>query len=438
MFEFTKRAILPAVLGLAVLALSDARAQAQVFVNPFFQVRPGLSLAQAAYNISALGQALQNVPPYVYGVNPYPRVANVNGWGYGRSYGAPYGAGYSRPYGSAYNGAYGGAPGTYGSPYASGANGYGSPYDSSYAPSYDPYSSYLSASASVVNAQGEFMVKQQQAMKLYEQVRSERIENRRRAFAQYLYERDKTPTAEEARQGSLKQQVQRARNNPPVTEIWSGKALNDLLADLQRRPAGNDSATLQDLLTLDEDTIRHLNVTRGAGNISLLKNDGRFLWPVGLAGSDYQGSRERLDALVAKAVGQAQFNHQVDAQTLRELGSATDELRTQLRNHARELSASLYIDAKSFLNELEQACITLRHKDVGNHLGGISAFKARTVPDLVKYMTDHGLQFASALPADRASYVTLHQALANYGPTAQKRTAERNSPSLEVAKQAAY
>jgi hypothetical protein len=237
----------------------------------------------------------------------------------------------------------------YGGPYG-GANGYASPYDSSYAPSYDPYGSYLSASASVVNAQGEFMVKQQQALKLYEQVRSERIENRRRAFAQYLYERDKTPTAEEARQGSLKQQVQRARNNPPVTEIWSGKALNDLLADLQRRPAGNESATLQDLLTLDEDTIRHLNVTRGAGNIGLLKNDGRLLWPVGLHGSDYQGSRERLDALVAKAVGQAQFNHQVDAQTLRELSCATDELRTQLRSRVM----SQVSQARATLSDLYQ------------------------------------------------------------------------------------
>jgi hypothetical protein len=431
MFNFMRRASLPAVLGLAALVLGATTAHAQVFVSPFFQVRPGLTLAQAAYNISVLGQALQNVPPYVYGINPYPRVAITGSGGYGSSYGAGYGS----PYGSVYNGAYGGAAGMYGSPYASGANGYASPYGSSSSPSYDPTSSYLSASASIINAQGDFMVKQQQALKLYEQVRSDRIENRRQAFAQDLYERDKTPTAEEARQGSLKQQVLRARNNPPLTEIWSGRALNDLLRDLQRRPASTDSTTLQaDLLALD--TIRHINVTRGSGNIGLLKNDGQLTWPVGLAASAYQGARERLDALVATAVGQAQFNHQVDAQTLQELSSATDALRTQLRKQARELSASLYIEAKNFVNELEQAHTALRQKDVGHHFCGSYALKARTVPELVKYMTDHGLQFASALPADRASYLALHQALANYGPPVQMQTAKRNAPSPEAAKRA--
>jgi hypothetical protein len=427
MFDYVKRARL-AVVGLAALALSGTRAHAQVFVSPFFQVRPGLSLAQAAFNISVLGQALQNVPPYLYGINPYPRVAIMNGGGYGSSYGSLYGTGYGSPYGSVS----GGAPGMYGSPYASGANGYASSNGSSY----DPSSSYQSASASAVQAQGDFMVKQQQAFKLYEQVRSDRIENRHRAFAQYLYERDKTPTPEETRQESLKQQVQRARNNPPVTEIWSGRALNDLLGDLQRCAAGKDSATLQaDLLALDEDAIRHINVTRGPGSVGLLKNDGRLTWPVGLAGSDYQGSRERLDALVTKAVGQAQFNHQVDAQTLEELSTAIDALRTQLRNRGRELSASLYIEAKNFVNELGQAHTALRQKDVGHQFGGVCALKVSTVPELVKYMTDHGLQFASALPADRASYLALHQALANYAPSAQMQP-KRGAPSPEVPKRA--
>ena len=88
------------------------------------------------------------------------------------------------------------------------------------------------------------------------------------------------------------------------------------------------------------------------------------------------------------------------------------------------------------MNELEQAHTALRKKDVGHHFGGICALKAGTVPELVKYMADHGLRFASALPADRASYQALHQALANYGPPAQMQSAKRSGPSPEVAKQA--
>jgi hypothetical protein len=44
--------------------------------NPNFYVAPGLRINQAAYNIRVLGNAYASVPPYVYGYNPYPQVAN--------------------------------------------------------------------------------------------------------------------------------------------------------------------------------------------------------------------------------------------------------------------------------------------------------------------------------------------------------------------------
>src|SRR5262245_52276308 len=44
--------------------------------NPNWYVAPGLRINQAAYNIRVLGSAYASVPPYVYGYNPYPQVAN--------------------------------------------------------------------------------------------------------------------------------------------------------------------------------------------------------------------------------------------------------------------------------------------------------------------------------------------------------------------------
>jgi hypothetical protein len=41
-----------------------------------------------------------------------------------------------------------------------------------------------------------------------------------KAFDEYLYERDKTPTAEDERRLLETQIVQHARNNPPASEIW--------------------------------------------------------------------------------------------------------------------------------------------------------------------------------------------------------------------------
>ena len=45
-------------------------------VNPRWYVAPGLTLNQYAYNMSVLGRAYSNVPPYMLGYNPYPSVIN--------------------------------------------------------------------------------------------------------------------------------------------------------------------------------------------------------------------------------------------------------------------------------------------------------------------------------------------------------------------------
>jgi len=72
--------VIVGVLALAVLALTSNTSQAQVrvltnsqsLVNPYYRVAPGLSLNQAAFNIRVMGRAYSNVPPWLYGYNPYP------------------------------------------------------------------------------------------------------------------------------------------------------------------------------------------------------------------------------------------------------------------------------------------------------------------------------------------------------------------------------
>jgi hypothetical protein len=409
MFSLTKRVSVAAVLGLGVLALTGTRAQAQ---SPYFLVRPGLTIQQAAFNTALLGQALQNIPPYFYGINPYPRVV-VNSLAGGYS-------GYANPYVTPY-------ASLYSSPYGAGTNGYGSAYGSSY-PYYDPESAYLGASASVIKEQGEFMVKQQQALRMYEQVRNDRVENRRRTFDQYLYERDKTPTAEQERQRNLKEQLDRSRNNPPITEVYSAKALNDLLAELRANQGEPALATLRTVeLPLPESVLNHINVTKGNGNPGLFKNEGRLTWPVALTGSEFKDERERVDALAQKAVGQASWNGQVNAGTIRELSNGTDLIKKELRRTGGELSPSRYIEANRFLNSLNDAIKALEHPDASNFFTGKYLLKGKTVPELVNFMTEHGLQFAAAVPGDEAAYLAIHQALTTYDRAAQVQTAARPS-----------
>jgi hypothetical protein len=61
-------------------------------INPNWMVAPGLSLSQAAFNIQTVGRALQNVPPYALGFNPYGS-AMIAAPPIGAGYGG-YGSGY--------------------------------------------------------------------------------------------------------------------------------------------------------------------------------------------------------------------------------------------------------------------------------------------------------------------------------------------------------
>jgi hypothetical protein len=41
-------------------------------VNPYYQIWPGMTINQYAYNTAVLGRAYSTWPPYAFGYNPYP------------------------------------------------------------------------------------------------------------------------------------------------------------------------------------------------------------------------------------------------------------------------------------------------------------------------------------------------------------------------------
>jgi len=319
-----------------------------------------------------------------------------------------------------------GASSLYSSPYSSASS---SPYSSSYgSQSYDPYNGYLSGAAQVITSQGKLMVNQQQAYRMREQVRQETVETRRKVFEAYLYERERAPTAQDERERYMSQQLARSRNNPPVTEIMSGKALNDLLADLQKLSARNEAATLRTFpVALDEDGFKHINLSPspGKGNIALLKDAGRLSWPVALSGPELKEPRERLNSLAQAVVKQAEFNNQVDAGSIRQMEDDVARMRDGLKRIGTELPPSPYIQAKNYLDSLDSAITGLQQRNVGNYFTGKYTLRGKSVPELVKYMAAEGLRFAPALPGEQASYQALYQALVQYDVAAQPVTAER-------------
>jgi hypothetical protein len=222
-------------------------------------------------------------------------------------------------------------------------------------------------------------------------------------------------SAEEERRRSQREQLSRSLNNPPVSEIWSGKALNDVLADLRPVLLQSDPANLRPVLVpLDEDGLKHINVTRGAGNIALLKNQGRLTWPAALQDPVFRLEREKLTAQALEAVRQAKSYGLVDRGTILEMTAGLERLDQQLERKVRDVSAALYIESKAFLNHFAAAITALRQEDVGSYFTGKYTLQTRNVPELVAHLTEQGLLFAPALPGDQAAYTVLHDALAAY------------------------
>ena len=277
---------------------------------------------------------------------------------------------------------------------------------------YDPYGGYLRGGADVINAQGRFLVSTQEAYLNREQVRQARIESRRRSFDEYLYERERRPTLEDERERTRLENVRRSRNDPPITEIWSGKALNDLLLAAQQQQA---KGLRGPAIPLEDDVLKNINVTSGAssGSLGLLRDNGQLHWPLELTRPEYETERRRLDELAAKAYQQA-ASGAVDANTLREMSNIVDSLQTRLRRSVADSSPSDYIKAKRYLNDLDSVIKVLEDPNVSKYANRKLAAKGGTVSDLVAEMSGHGLKFAPAVAGDEGAYVAVHRALASY------------------------
>src|SRR5262249_22215519 len=183
------------------------------------------------------------------------------------------------------------------------------------------------------NALERLIKADQQAPLVKEQTRAERLANRRRLFDEYLYERDKTPTAEEERRRHEADQLQHALSNPSVTEIWSGQALNAILADLRKLagPSGFANVGLTPI-SLGEEELKHINVTRGVGNIGLLKSSGPLDWPAALLDVDYEPERSRLRLMAQQALQVIKAENRVAPAFIAQMTGDLEQLHQRLRS----------------------------------------------------------------------------------------------------------
>lgn len=438
-----KRIAWATAAALAVGSLTGTNAWAQnrasyiAGFNPFYRVGPGLSLAQAAYNVSVMGSAYSNFPPYAMGYAPSYAMGH-----------SPYYAGgplvppvYVNPLaalgpgGSASfithpwmnNNPYMGAaltstgalptnPGYDAGPYgaymnSSSTGGYGG-YPGYYP---DPYSGYLSGAANVIRAQGAFIESREKGRLLNEQVRRERMENDRREFDNWLYRREHTPTAEDERERQQRLAYRRSINDPPLNEILSGASLNTLLDHLERQ---GDRANAP-AINLDPDLLGKINVTKETNGTSvglLRNNDGHLNWPLSLRGPEFEAVKEDRDNLnrwVPEAVANAKAGR-VDPAQIRDMRRAVERIRDELAANLKDMPSNQHIEARRYLANLDDALSVLEKPDARNYFRGDWVARGGTVADLVKNMKERGLRFAPSVGGDEDAYLALQRALAGY------------------------
>src|SRR5262249_32515590 len=236
----------------------------------------------------------------------------------------------------------------------------------------DPYRGYLSGAADVINAQGRFAVSQQEALYKREQVRQARMDTRRKIWEQWLWERQHRPTLNDELRRLEEAEAERARNFAPMPEIWSGKALNDLLRDLQKLQAKGPLPSV----SLDQDTLDQINVTTGTGgNAGLLKSEGNLKWPVALQNlpqeDDSKELRSKVSSLFSEAINQSVNNNRVDSGVLRDLTQASKKLRERLvdrLNNVGDIDTRQYTDAKKFLDNLDGAITLMERGEAGPYI----------------------------------------------------------------------
>lgn len=303
--------------------------------------------------------------------------------------------------------------------------GYGYGYGNAYALP-DPYSGNLYGSAAVINASGQYMQDVQKTFQMREQVRQAKLDTKRKSFDEYLYERANTPTQEEERTRARMQEFQRSRNDPPVTEIWSGKALNDLLLDLQQLSGANVYAQA---VPVDSQVLKHINVTSGAsaGNTGILREGGKLKWPLTLTDPAFDKERKQIDKLIPQAIKQA-TDGDVDASLQRELLTAVNSLSKRLKAGIADIPSNQYVSAKRFVTQLEDAVKILQDPNVGNYFGKWK-LQGESVGDVVQHMTKNGLKFAPATTGEEPYYTSLHRAMANYDVAMNQSSLQTSSVS---------
>lgn len=211
-------------------------------------------------------------------------------------------------------------------------------------------------------------------------------------------------------------------------EVWSGKALNSLGSALAARSLdphhkggygakpGKFNKGLD--MVLDSQILGRIRFC------SLKGEDGRLLsyehnlrWPEFLKSDSFDQPRQRVEQLFAQTVQQARCKERVDVDKVQDLKAQLGQMSNILKSAVAEITPIQYIQARRFLNYLDEGVKLLEDPQVGRHVAQFRVAGARTVRELLQHMNTQALQFAVAPPGEEDAYLQLYQMLEQCQPS---------------------
>jgi len=406
--RFTLKRGLLAAMSAAALLTATTPVSAQVMGGPPFRV-----LSQPYYG----GTGFAGIGYGGYGYNPgnlnYPLVNPSTAYPAYPPYSPSLYSSQSNPYLGASGASQASLvtnPATGGPTVVTVGDPYVNPYTTNpYVPYYDPVGSYMNGVANIITANANSTVTKTRARLLQEEVFRSQLDTRRRIWEEARYERMSLMNSEQMRLTNIQSALDRARRDPPLTEIWSGLSLNDLFNHL----AAQQGKKIQGpTVVLNEDALKHINLTTGInGNAGLLKSE--IKWPLPLQRPEFKEPRERLDKLIPEAVRQAKFGP-VAPGLAGDIKNDVQKMHDILLRNVAEMAPSDYIEGKRYLNTLSDSARALGDPNVTKYFNDQWTAKGKTVAELVENMTKNGLKFAPAAPGDEWAYRALHHAMTAY------------------------
>ena len=205
---------------------------------------------------------------------------------------------------------------------------------------------------------------------------------------------------------------QRIANSPEELDLLNGDALNALLEQLSN-PKIHPSDLKKKGESIPGETIQRcvfrypsLDLTISLGRLTL--RDG---WPLALCATAFADQRKAYHQALDIALEQ-NLAGKLTPESFRAVKEAVEALKAKLTKTIPASQKDDFVQAKTFLDDLDEAVDPLRHPVGEKVLAGVDRYAGTNVGEAVAFVQRHNLRFAPALTdCEGESYHLLYAAM---------------------------